>query len=95
MPPSKRKTETQTKKWRETILRAVRAIIRVVQFIVRAVHAIVRVVHSMTIHTTTYDGKPSADIFLFAFRFCACDAAEAAEQAQNPNANKKIEGNYT
>ena len=46
-----------------------------------AVQAIVRVGHSIIIKTTNYNGKPSADIFLFAFRFCVCEAAEAAEHA--------------
>ena len=64
-PPSKRKTETQKKRWRETIFRAVHAIIRVVQVILRAVHAIVRVDHSMTVQHANYDGKPSADILFY------------------------------
>ena len=46
----------------------------------------------MRIQNTIYDGKPSADIFFFAFRFCACEAAEAAEQAQNRKSKEKFRG---
>ena len=73
----------------QVIFRAVHAIIKVVHVIYRAVHTMVRVVRSITEQHANFDGKPSADIFFFAFRFCAREAAEAAEQAQNRNAKKK------
>ena len=50
--------------------------IRAVHAIIRAVHAIVRVVRSMTIHTTIYNGKPSADI-LFC---CVCVLCSFGEE---------------